>query len=189
MIKRGFQRLMQQRFVLQCLLGLCIVSMVSNLNVSNNGLTQAPEESPLTVSVELSATAQTASNQGNGNIANKNIDANEIDDYARAVLGIEQIRLSTLTQIQDILGSTAVPSIACHEEETVSNLPSNAQDLVVTFCQASIGLVEETGLSIEEFNQITNEQQSDPALYTAIQDALKRLQTNTQDEESVSSVE
>ena len=187
MIKHGFQRLMQQRFFLQCLLGLCIVSMVSNLNVSNTEPNHVQPVSPLAVSVELSATAQTAS-PGN-NVANADIDTGDIDNYARAVLMIEDIRVSTLERIQTILGSESVPSIACHQEDTVTTLPNDAQDLVVTFCQASIGMVEQTGLSIEEFNQITNEQRSDQALQTAIQDALVRLQTTGSDEESVSSAE
>ena len=187
MLKRGFQRLMRQRFVLQCLLGLCIVSMVSNLNVSSTEPNQAQTESQLAVSVELAATAQTASEEDD--VTDTNIDLNDVDDYAQAVLGIEEIRLSTLNSIQSILDSDTVPSIACHQEDTVNSLPTEAQDLVVTFCQASIGLVEQTGLSIEEFNQITNDQRTNKALQTAIQDALVRLQTPEVSEESVSSAE
>lgn len=187
MLKRGFQHLMQQRFFLQCLLGLCIVSMVSNLNVSNTAPNQAQTDSPLAVSVELSATAQTTSPKNN--VANADIDTGDIDNYAKAVLMIEEIRVSTFERIQTILGSEPVPSIACHQEDTVTTLPNDAQSLVVTFCQASIGMVEQTGLSIEEFNQITNEQRSDEALQTAIQEALVRLQTTEVNEESVSSAE
>lgn len=188
MIKRGFQRLMQQRFVLQCLLGLCIVSMVSNLNVSNHATSDhSPEEAPLAVSVELSATAQTASDETS--VANLEINANDIDNYARAVLSIEDIRLSTLGNVQSILGEAALPTIACHQEDSLSSLPANAQQLIVTFCQDSIGFVQQNDLSVEQFNYMTNEQQTDDALKTAIQDALIRLQTTAVDEESVSSAE
>lgn len=187
MIKHSFQHLMQQRFFLKCLLGLCIVSIVSHLNVSSNDSSQAQADSPVTVFVELAAQAQTGSSSSN--VANAEVDTTDIENYARAVLDIEDIRLSTLTRIQTILGSTDVPTITCHQEETLNDLPSNAQDLVVTFCQASIGLVEKTGLSIEMFNQITNEQRDNEALQTAIQDALVRIQTTVVNEESVSRVQ
>lgn len=188
MIKRGFQRLMQQRFVLQCLLGLCIVSMVSNLNVSNHATSdQSPEEVPLSVSVELSATAQTAADEGN--VANLDIDANDIDNYARAVLRIEEVRQSTLGTVQSIVGDADLSAIACHQEESLDNLPENAQQLIVTFCQDSIGFVTQNDLSVEQFNYMTNAQKSDEALKIAIQDALIRLQSTVVDEESVSSAE
>ncbi|MEM9215877.1 MAG: DUF4168 domain-containing protein [Cyanobacteria bacterium P01_F01_bin.150] len=186
MIKRGLQWLMQQRFVLQCLIGLCVVSMVSTLKVSNTAPKQEQEAS-LAVSVELSATAQTASNKDN--VASADINENDIENYAQAVLKIEAIRLSTLSSIQTILESETIPSIACHQEDTVKPLPEDAQELVVTFCQASIGLVEQAGLSIEEFNQITTAQQSNEALQTAVQDALLRLQTIVGERESVPSSE
>lgn len=149
--------------------------MVSNLNVSNSPSNQADTSAPVAVSVDLSATAQTAAE------TNQNIDTSDINNYAQAVLEIEDIRVATLNRIQTLLGSDTVPSIACHQEDTVSTLESEAQELVVAFCQDSISLVKQAGLSVEEFNQITNEQRNDEALQTAIQDALVRLQTTEED--------
>lgn len=179
MIKLGFQQLMRQRFFLQCLIGLCIVSMVSSVEVSPQ-----PQSEDAPVSVERAAIAQTASSES---IAT--IDDSAIDNYARAVLGIEEIRQSTLSEIKVIIGSDAVPTISCHQAQTLEELPRDAQDRVVSFCQSSIGLVEKNDLSIEEFNQITNAQRNDDELAQAIQDALLRIQTTTVDEESVSRVE
>lgn len=178
MIKLGFQQLMRQRFFLQCLIGLCIVSMVSSVDVSPQSQS---EDAP--VSVELSAIAQTSSD------TTATLDGAVIDNYARAVLGIEEIRLSTLTELETLMGTDAVPTISCHQAQTLESLPQDAQNRVVSFCESSIGLVEKNNLSIEEFNRITNEQRNDDELARAIQDALLRIQTTTVDEESVSSVE
>ncbi|MGK7887726.1 MAG: DUF4168 domain-containing protein [Leptolyngbyaceae cyanobacterium] len=105
----------------------------------------------------------------------------EIDNYAAAVLEIEQMRTTTFDAIANLMAPAPVPSIACNQEDSIRDLPDAVKDQVVEFCQTSVDLVESTGLTVSEFNQITANQADDPVLFDAIQAALVRLQTPSAD--------
>ncbi|MEB3233560.1 MAG: DUF4168 domain-containing protein [Leptolyngbyaceae bacterium] len=161
------------------LVGLSIVSAVPLL-----GLKDGQPHQSMTLhhtKEKLAPTVMPKLSLGQVAYAQEQMAAETIDNYAEAVLNIEQIRTDTFATITTLMAPDPVPSIACNQEDSIRDLPNDVQDLVVDFCQTSIALVEATGLTVPEFNQITADQAGDPALFDAIQEALTRLQTPASD--------
>jgi hypothetical protein len=98
-----------------------------------------------------------------------------VTNYARALLKIESYRQQAYQNIQQILGKTP-PEIACHRRETFNNLPTEAQKIAVSYCRNSISIVENSGLSRSQFNDITRRLRSDQSLKERVQNAIIRIQ-------------
>ncbi|MDB9312541.1 DUF4168 domain-containing protein [Spirulina sp. CS-785/01] len=98
----------------------------------------------------------------------------ELRSYARALLEIEPHRQRAYNEIKDQAGS--VPNIVCNRRGTFSGLPGNARQIASNYCNQSREIVEEVGLTIERFNQITSRVQDDPRLARRIQDEMRSLQ-------------
>jgi len=105
------------------------------------------------------------------------VDNDEITKYSRALLIIEQNRLQAFDEIKRISGGREVPTIVCNQPRTIESLSAGrARDIVRNYCQRSQTIVEENGLSIERFNNITLKLQNDESLKRQIYNTLIRLQ-------------
>jgi hypothetical protein len=105
----------------------------------------------------------------------QDISDQQVANYARAVLKIEDNRQQAYANIQRILGKKP-PEIACHRRESLRNLPSEAQKIAVSYCNNSVAIVENSGLTRSQFNDITRRLRTDSSLKKRVQDALIRIQ-------------
>jgi hypothetical protein len=99
----------------------------------------------------------------------------QITKYAKAVLEIESRRQQAYQQIQEIIGQ-APPDIICNQIDTFRNLPREAQVVAVDYCINSKKIVEDSGLTVAEFNAITSKLRSDRELERQIQNEIIRIQ-------------
>ncbi|MCU0518334.1 MAG: DUF4168 domain-containing protein [Oscillatoria sp. Prado101] len=100
----------------------------------------------------------------------------EVVNYARAVLAIEPKRQAAYQEIQKKTGSGSVPPIVCSDSTSINKLPGNVRNIALKFCNESKAIVENNGLNIARFNEITALQQNDSALQKRIQDEILRQQ-------------
>jgi len=100
----------------------------------------------------------------------------QLERYAQALLQIEPLRQKTFQEIQRVLESQEVPNIACNRPNSYENLPSSARSAIVDYCNQSKEIVEEQGLTVSEFNNITAKVQSNPELKEQVQEAMLELQ-------------
>ncbi len=103
----------------------------------------------------------------------------EIRDYVRAVQEIENLRRNAYQEIQSHLPSgQQLPNISCHQRDSINGLNRQARQIAISYCNASIQVVERLELSVEGFNRIHAAQQSDRALADRIRRELIRLRSN-----------
>lgn len=102
----------------------------------------------------------------------------ELVNYAKVLLAIEPLRQSTYDDIKGILGSRSrkVPNIVCSQPSSFRELPGNARQIAINYCNSSREIVRSHELTIERFNQITTIVQSDPGLKRRVQNAMIQLQ-------------
>jgi hypothetical protein len=104
------------------------------------------------------------------------VDNNEIVQYSRALLTIEQNRLQAFDDIKKISGGE-VPPIVCNQPKTIAALSTKkARDIATKYCQRSETIVKDSGLSIQRFNNITLKLRNDESLKEQIRKALIDLQ-------------
>ena len=89
----------------------------------------------------------------------QDISKSELANYAKAVLAMEPLRLSAYDEIKKIVGS--VPGIVCNQQQSLRDLPKNAQGIAANYCNQSKKIVESNDLTISRFNNITVQIQSD----------------------------
>ncbi|WP_216086629.1 DUF4168 domain-containing protein [Halothece sp. PCC 7418] len=106
----------------------------------------------------------------------QNYSEETLENYARAVLAIEPLRQETWQEIQRILNSQEIPSIACNSADSYEDLPSEARSLIVDYCNESKTIVEQNNLTVSEFNQITADVQSNDQLKQQVQAKMRELQ-------------
>jgi hypothetical protein len=107
-----------------------------------------------------------------------NISEADIRNYARAVLSIEARRQAAFQAMQQVLPNRQVPNIRCDERSSLNGLPREARQIAVDYCTESQQVVEDLGLTIDQFNRITAAQQNDGNLADRIRRELIRLQEN-----------
>jgi hypothetical protein len=106
------------------------------------------------------------------------LSAAEITNYAKALLAIEPLRQTHYAQIkQGLTGRQQMPQIICSDPNSVNRLPREIRQSAIEYCQASIGIVENNGLTIQRFNEITNLLTQDQRILEQITAELLRLQT------------
>ncbi|WAS04788.1 DUF4168 domain-containing protein [Gloeomargaritales cyanobacterium VI4D9] len=93
-----------------------------------------------------------------------------IQRYALIVLELEPIRQAHLEEARRLLGTINTSGNLCGER----NLPAPVQTVCNRYFEKSQRLVEQRGLTIQEFNLITTQAQQDPTLSKRIQDAMLR---------------
>lgn len=121
---------------------------------------------------------QVAHAQGATTANKQNVSDADIRSYARAVLSIESRRQAAFQAMQQILPNRQVPNIRCDERSSLNGLPREARQIAVDYCTESQQVVQDAGLTTEEFNRITAAQQSDSNLAERIRQELIRLQRN-----------
>lgn len=107
------------------------------------------------------------------------VTSNELTSYARALLKMEPQRQLALDEIKKIIGDKDLPKIVCNESSSFSSLPNKAKDIAVNYCQRSLKIVEENGLTFDRFNKITVEVQNNEELKRQIYNRLLDLQKTT----------
>jgi hypothetical protein len=138
---------------------LSIVGLLSGLTP---GLSGTSHTSDILV-FSTSASAQSA-------VSNE-----EVQNYARAVLAIEQIRQSAYSEIKKIIGN--VPEIVCNNSASINALPRGVQGIARAYCKQSSAIVGNYfPRGNARFNEITSLMQSNPGLRQRIQSELVRQQ-------------
>lgn len=100
----------------------------------------------------------------------------QLENYAQAVIAIEKLRRNTFGEIQNVLNSQKVPNIACNRSESYEDLPSDARSLIINYCNRSKEIVQKQGLTVSEFNQITEKMESNPKLKEKVQQEMLQAQ-------------
>ncbi len=132
---------------------------------------------PATAGTQLPLTQRAA-------IAQSSISNEEINQYARAVLAIDQYRNAAYTQIKDLLLTVEMDissiNVSCTNTQDISDVPRSVRrdvrEILTGYCNDSRSAVEDTGLTSRRFNQITDAHASDEAVFERIQQELLRLQ-------------
>jgi hypothetical protein len=112
---------------------------------------------------------------------NSQVDAQtptEIRNYAKSVLAMEPERRQAFEEIKKLIGGREVPQIVCSDSNSLNGLPNKARDIAVNYCNRSQKIVEQNGLSIDNFNKITRDLQSNEKLKAEIYNTLLNLQKN-----------
>ncbi|MEM6835650.1 MAG: DUF4168 domain-containing protein [Cyanobacteria bacterium P01_C01_bin.120] len=119
-------------------------------------------------------------------MAQSRISNDEVTQYARAVLAIDQYRNAAYTEIKDILLTVEMDisdiSVSCTDTQDVSEVPRSVRrdvrDIIAGYCNQSRKAVEDNDLSPRRFNEITQAHGSDQTVFERIQQELIRLQQN-----------
>jgi len=102
----------------------------------------------------------------------------EIRNYAKSVLAMEPERRLAFEGIKNLIGGREIPQIVCSNSNSLNGLPNKARDIAVNYCNRSQKIVEQNGLSIDNFNKITRDLQSNEDLKRKIYNTLLDLQKN-----------
>lgn len=108
----------------------------------------------------------------------------EIQIYASAIVGMEDARLATYAEISDIFTEAGLNvsdyRFACPDAESLADIPSQVRSQVkaplIGYCNSARALVENSGLTAERFNTITQALQTDEDLANQIRAAAAALQ-------------
>ena len=109
-------------------------------------------------------------------MAQGTIDEVTIASYAESVLLLEPPRQAAYAGARQAMGDTPLPSVICSQPDSVRVLPKEARRLAVEYCNQSKGLIESTGLTVDQFNALTDAHGVDETLKQRIQTELLRLQ-------------
>jgi len=102
----------------------------------------------------------------------------EVTNYARTVLQMEPIRQKAFNDIKQIIGREP-PTIVCSKPESMNALTGDPRKIAQAYCEQSKAIAQQNGFSVDRFNAITVQVQSDPNLKKRVQDELVRLQTSS----------
>ncbi|MBE9078060.1 DUF4168 domain-containing protein [Romeria aff. gracilis LEGE 07310] len=108
----------------------------------------------------------------------------EIQSYASAIVGMEDARLATYAEISDIFTEAGLNAsdyrFACPDAESLADIPNQVRSQVkaplISYCNSARELVEDSGLTAERFNALTQSFQTDAALANRIRAAAAELQ-------------
>lgn len=148
---------------------------ISNLFVQN----RLPHLLSQSLFLGMIATASLVSSftfSSKANAQTASVNNADIDSYAQAVLAMETPRQQAFEEIKRLIGGGDIPRIVCNDPNSMSNLPRKAQVIAVDYCNRSQKIVEEQGLTIDRFNNITLEIQNNNNLKRQVYNTLIRLQ-------------
>lgn len=152
----GFPYSLKQTFIRSLL-----TSILAVMGVMGGTVPEFSNHSPFKLSFSFSAYTQ-------------DFNQAQIDKYAKAVLEIETRRKTAYQQIQKIIGRTP-PNIICNRPDSFKELPRNAQTIAVNYCNESKAIVQNSGLTVSQFNEMTNKVRSDQEFKRRVQNAMIRL--------------
>ncbi len=96
----------------------------------------------------------------------------ELKKYAQAAKEIENLRQSTFSQIEAKVGKNRANQLACNQANSINQLPDDARGLAENYCNKSEEIVKKHGLTINRFNQITQQRKNDPSINQKIQNMV-----------------
>jgi hypothetical protein len=91
----------------------------------------------------------------------------DLRNYAAALMQIEPIRQSTLSQVSKANGGS-LPNLVCSQPNTMEGLNSEAKSLFINYCNQCESIAASKGLSIDRFNQITQAVRANPQLQNRV---------------------
>jgi hypothetical protein len=92
----------------------------------------------------------------------------DLRNYAAALMQIEPIRQSALSQVSKANNSSALPNLVCNQPSTMEGLNSEAKSLFINYCNECESIAASKGLSIDRFNQITQAVRANPQLQNRV---------------------
>lgn len=112
----------------------------------------------------------------------QNFTEQEISNYAAAVLAIEEIRIQAYAEISDLMTianeDVTRHDLRCINADGLKQLPrtvrSQVRRFVINYCNDAKQIVEDTGLTTEMFNVITQNHREDEELANQIQSEIAR---------------
>lgn len=119
--------------------------------------------------------SNSASNSPSPTPTLSSISAEEIKNYAKAVLEIDSSRRAAYEDIQKLSNDEKIPDVTCTKADTIAALPKSIQVIAVNYCNKSKKIGESHGLTIPQFNAITVSAQSNPDLKKRIQNEIISL--------------
>jgi len=105
----------------------------------------------------------------------KSIPDEEVINYAKAVMAIEQLRQTTAQEMRQISGDNSFENISCTQPKTINELTPQMQELAINFCTKVRDISEENSLIIPRFNAITINARNNPDLKKRIDQELISL--------------
>jgi len=102
----------------------------------------------------------------------------KLRQYAQTMLEIERLRQQAYQKIEQRLGSDAVPNIACHRSQSLSQLSPQVRKTARSYCQRSRQIVRQRGLTVSEVNRLTRKYQSDPAFKDRVGGMMQQIQND-----------
>lgn len=97
----------------------------------------------------------------------------QLKNYAKTVLEIENIRKPTLTKLESLVGKEKTAQLACNKQNTIEELPEEARNLATDYCNQSKIIVEKYGFTVKSFNEMTQTIQANPTLTQRVQDFMQ----------------
>jgi Domain of unknown function (DUF4168) len=95
----------------------------------------------------------------------------DLRNYAAALMQIEPIRQSTLSQVSKANGGS-LPNLVCSQPNTMEGLNSEAKSLFINYCNQCESIAASKGLSIDRFNQITQAVRANPQLQNRVRNFM-----------------
>jgi len=108
----------------------------------------------------------------NHQVLAQNPSDDELLKYAQAAKEIETLRQSTFSQIEAQVGKEKANQLACNQTATINQLPESARNIAQNYCNQSEAIVKKNGLTISQFNQITQQRKQNPSLNQKIQNMI-----------------
>ena len=100
------------------------------------------------------------------------ITSEQVNNYAKALLAIEQKRQEAYEEIQKLSNNEKLSEITCNQPETIKALDRSMQNIAVNYCKQAKEFIQDQGLTVAQFNEITDTAQSNSELRTQIQNKL-----------------
>jgi len=116
-------------------------------------------------------------NHGNLPIAYAQDDKEQkIESYAEAILEIEPLRQKTHQDLQQILEKQQLPDISCDRQTSYDKMPSKARSRIINYCNQAKAIAKKHGLSVSEFNNMTEKVQQDSQFEQKVKQILQEKQ-------------
>ncbi|WP_017294710.1 DUF4168 domain-containing protein [Geminocystis herdmanii] len=111
----------------------------------------------------------------NNHVVAQSVSDGDLKKYAQAAIEIENLRVTTLSNIESIVGKSKPSQLNCYQENTFNQLPSNARNIAENYCQQSEAIVKKHGLTNTQFNQIHQQVRNNPTLKQKVQTMIGQM--------------
>lgn len=104
----------------------------------------------------------------------QNVSDEDLRKYAQAAIAIENLRQTTYSNIESAIGKSS-GQMSCNQRQSFSQLPDNARRMAIEYCDQSEVIVRNNGLTVNRFNQITQQVKDNPSLKQRLQSILGQM--------------